>query len=141
MRSILNCDPTRKILNVLNHEGQTALHKAIAKKCEKMVRFLISIERGCDLGLKDKEGKTVLHHACSGPGENEKSVQVVKALLSKCTKKQINEADEGGRTALHIAAIQRLPMITLALVANEETDLQKRDGKRRTALHYATENG
>lgn len=74
-------------------------------------------------------------------GENEKSVAVVKALLSKCNKKQINEADEGGRTALHIAAIQRLPMITLALIANEDTDVQKRDGKRRTALHYATENG
>lgn len=68
VRAILNCDPTRNILNVLNHKGQTALHKAIEKKCEKMVRFLINIERGCDLGLKDQQGKTVLHHACSGPG-------------------------------------------------------------------------
>lgn len=65
----------------------------------------------------------------------------MKALLSKCNKKQINETDEAGRTALHIAAIQRLPFITVALVDHEDTDVQKRDAKRRTALHYAAENG
>lgn len=61
--------------------------------------------------------------------------------MDHCTKEQLNSVDESDRTVLHIAAIHKLPKITEILVSEEKMDVLKVDFRKRTALHYGTENG
>ena len=46
-------------IDVLDHEGNAALHIAIEKKLVPIVQCLVVF--GCDINLKNKDGKTPRH--------------------------------------------------------------------------------
>jgi ankyrin repeat protein len=74
-------------------------------------------------------------------GENEAACQIARKVTNKCDQFHLNQQDTYGRTVLHLAAIERLPKITKIFVENEQVDVLRLDQRKRTALHYATENG
>jgi hypothetical protein len=75
------------------------------------------------------------------PGESESACEILKAILTRCTKSQLDATDSMGRTALHLSAIKRLPCITRILVEEKRTNVLITDDIVRTALHYAAEDG
>lgn len=54
----------------------------------------------------------------------------------------VNEQDELGRTALHVAIeTQQLNIIDLLVVADQKTELKLMDNRGRTPLHAAVKTG
>jgi len=53
----------------------------------------------------------------------------------------LNQTNEIGFTALHLACIYGCPTIVKLLVADKRVDIMKEDKQGRTALFYAALNG
>ena len=82
-------------INAQSSNGWTALMcAAFLKKCE-VFDFLLS--KGADPSLKDKVGRTVLHHASEGG-----DITIIEKCLS--FELDIESKDNDGKTALDIAA-------------------------------------
>ena len=94
--------------------------------------LLYLINRGADVNKKDGRGRTALHYA-SERGD----FKVAEALLSKGA---IDEKAWNQCTPLMLAAERGHIDILLHLI-NHGADVNKKDGRGRTALHYASERG
>jgi ankyrin repeat protein len=116
---------------VMPNLGRTALHRAVSKGNDAVVRMLL--ERGADIVRQDSYGKTALHLAVENGSE-----KVVKVLLEKL--KDPNLTDGLGRTAL-FSAIQAEDELVSKLLLEAAIDVNKRDSTGDVALHIAAELG
>lgn len=130
-------------LDFVNHRGETPLMYAAHGGHLASVIALVE-DRGAgpmaDAGMVDGDGKTVLMHACASG-----HLDLVNLILQnregrhpdlKFPPLDVNQADKGGETALHVAAQegywQLLPSLVLAGANKAAKDI---DGC--TALHAA----
>ncbi|PQE06277.1 ankyrin repeat protein [Rutstroemia sp. NJR-2017a BBW] len=87
----------RADINARDNHQNTALHLVSLLPNEALVRFLL--EKGADVSLTNKTGKTALHHAAWGLGEeSEDTLATVKLLIEHGADKTIR--DDEGKTPL-----------------------------------------
>lgn len=114
-------------INLLDLNGDTALHIAVMKHSNDFVRFLI--DQGADVNCLGSEGLTPLLLACSYF-----NYDIAKRLLEAGAN--VDAADDKGRTALHHACIQeREGMVDLLFQYGAQAD--PRDNSGRTPLRLA----
>jgi|GEM_PF-1952451 len=150
-------------INAQNQLKKTALHLAAEKAQPRMVEFLV--QKGANIHLRDENGYTALHfaaqngnptvvlillsriadvnaanhlkitplHLAVGKGD----IEIARILLQH-EYIQVNAAiDQGGMTALHIAAINgNRPMVELLL--NHNANVHARDRAGYTPRGFAT---
>jgi ankyrin repeat protein len=86
--------------DLLNEDGLNKLHIAAFAGNVEMIHFLV--KQGIDIAQKDKQSKTVLHHACSS-GALEAVKAVIKYLKNLHLVSILDEQDSSGNTGLHVA--------------------------------------
>jgi ankyrin repeat protein len=77
-----------------------AMYRAIALNACGSLRVLLEDERA-DVNLRDQNGRTALHHACTRGHE-----EVVEVLLSHAKNLDVNAKDATGSSALQIALVK-----------------------------------
>lgn len=112
--------------------AQTALHCAIAKDKESMVRLLI--DHGADVMRPDGHGKTALHLAAEHGSEG-----LMRLVIRASPAVDPNVTDYLGRTPL-FSAVQ-FGNEAAAKVLLTMVDVNRKDGMGTTALHLAAECG
>lgn len=120
------------------YEKGTALHRAAAGGCAKIVRFLI--ERGVDVNARDWEKRTPLHFAAA-----EGHVAAIRLLFENGA--DINAQDELGYTPLHVMMTNGgpapdswcIPALKIMLELGPNTELGMFDDNQ-TPLHVAIIN-
>ncbi|MCL5437047.1 MAG: ankyrin repeat domain-containing protein [Candidatus Dependentiae bacterium] len=148
-------------------DGLPQLHKAAGRGYCGLCKFLID-DKKCDVTVKAKEGRTLLHYAALGGNielvtylievkkldiEAKDSIkqpplhnaavrghfEVVKFLIEKGAN--INAQDREGDGVLHNAACGNDPELIAYLVKDKKLDVNVRDFKEKTPLHYAAALG
>ncbi|KAK4343137.1 hypothetical protein RND71_038953 [Anisodus tanguticus] len=108
-------------IDVVDREGQTALHHACFSKKEAVISHLL--RRGADPKVTDMDGVTPLHYAVQAG-----AMQTVKMLIKY--KVDVNVADNEGWTPLHVAMQSRNRDIAKILLVNGADKYRKnKDGK------------
>jgi hypothetical protein len=92
-------------VNTQDTDGRAALHLAAERKDIHLATKLL--DRGADLALTDKQGRTALHTAAAqnprtDKGRSEQAI-VVETLAKRADDKVLNKQDKQGQTALHLA--------------------------------------
>ena len=120
--------------------GQTAVHIAAVFGHLDIVKLLT--ERGANLDLGDRHGRTPFFLACSNG-----NLETARFLLQKMTETErnsINTAMTDGRTPLSKAAgrghVEVVKMLLEKVEAASGVNVQE-TAQRRTALHWAAYNG
>lgn len=120
--------------------GQTAVHIAATFGHLDIVRLLT--ERGANLDLGDKHGRTPFFLACSNG--NLETAQFLLQKMTKTERNSINTAMTDGRTPLSKAAGRGHVEVVKMLLENVESasgvNVQQ-TALKRTALHWAAYNG
>jgi ankyrin repeat protein len=109
-------------INLRNHEGQTALHKASRRDRIDIIHLML--KHGPDVNALDSNGSTPLHLAISE--------RAAGLLLEHGTN--INLRNGQGRTALHKASLRGYPDI-IHLILNHGADVDAQDNDGSTPLH------
>ena len=106
-------------------EGMSALHSSVKKGNGGVMRTIIKRYPGaCE--LLDKKSRTALHLAVESG-----SINAVKILLKELAFGDlINEQDEDGNTAFHLAAINRHYTILAMLAHDRRVDKLAMNGER-----------
>ena len=141
-------------INCLDKHGQTALHYAALRNCERSVETLLS--RGSRIDLKNNDGDTAFDLAMRNGHDkisemiNQRTLyldsEFFKAALNSDFEKaktflaegaDIDNRDESGNTALHHAAANgEVESVAELLKAGADADAKNKD--LYTPLHYAT---
>lgn len=108
-------------IDVVDKEGQTALHHAVFGKKEAVISHLL--RKGANPQVRDTDGVTPLHYAVQVG-----AMQTVKMLIKY--KVDMNVADNEGWTPLHVAMQSRNRDIAKILLVNGADKYRKnKDGK------------
>lgn len=108
-------------IDVVDKEGQTALHHAVFGKKEAVISHLL--RKGASPQVRDTDGITPLHYAVQVG-----AMQTVKMLIKY--KVDVNVADNEGWTPLHVAMQSRNRDIAKILLVNGADKYRKnKDGK------------
>jgi len=118
--------------NATTSNTQTALHCAIFKDKESMVRLLI--DHGADVMRTDGQGKTALHLAAERGSEG-----LMRLVMSASPSVNANVTDYLGRTPLFYAVQYGNEAAVKALLT--KADINWKDAMGTTALHLAAECG
>ena len=135
-----NCELVRYLCEVVNNStsskdkfGNTSLHLACMFGSYQIVRYLID-DKNCETNTKSKQGHVPLYVACV-----QGHLNVVKYMISTghC---DIRVSGLDGENLLHAACCSENLELVQYLVKMEGFDIHQKtkDGKRRTALHYAS---
>lgn len=134
-------------LNMRFENGQNLLHVACAKNFYGLVKLLIKF--GCNEFLRDNFGKTALHYASLN-----NSVSIVRYLVKKNTFKSkisymdktdtlltefLNEQDNEGKTAIHIAVEQNYLETLNVLLSTGLANVNLMDVNAKTPLMISFE--
>lgn len=119
-------------LNLVDNEGNTALHYASLKGNDEVVKLLL--EEGISPAVTNKTGETALAYAVQS-GKTKVCEQLIKA-----DKKQVNVVDKSGNSLLISAVLNgRSDIVSLLLTHNIAVDTK--DKAKKTGLMYASEFG
>ncbi|XP_048239578.1 uncharacterized protein LOC124112111 isoform X2 [Haliotis rufescens] len=122
-------------VNAQDSDGDTALHcSVLSDKPHSHEVIQALVEKGADVRIKNKEGKTPLHHVhCAA---SEQCVECVKLLLPVS---DVNAQDSDGDTALHCSVLSDKPHsheVVQALVEKgADVGIKNKEGE--TPLHCA----
>ncbi|KAG4034424.1 hypothetical protein MFRU_003g03880 [Monilinia fructicola] len=130
-------DATRAIIskypdsvNIQNDESETALHLAIKRNNLEIVKLLVANNDDANIDIRDKDGRTALHYACSSLSNI--SPKCIDLLLQKGAN--IDLKDNDGDTALIFAILRAKKELAEALLLKKaNVDIQNNHGA--TALH------
>lgn len=129
-------EAARKMLEIVNKAGDTALHEAALYNHPQVVKTLIDMDCNYSYGTNNDD-KTPLYLAAEmGHGK------VVSEILNSC--KSPAYQGPGGKTALHAAVLCNDREITRMIASNDKLkDLTKvvDDELGWTPLHYAAQRG
>ncbi|KAI3644010.1 hypothetical protein MP228_010174 [Amoeboaphelidium protococcarum] len=124
------------VMENLNQQDDLGLTSAmLAAQNSSFHQLQALISRGANLQLKDKHGKTVLHHCA----EN-KVTHGVKQVLSVAPE-LLNNKDNYGRTCLHLACLDGNIAIVYYLLTIDQGIINEKDDSDRTLLHCAAISG
>ncbi|KAJ3042927.1 hypothetical protein HDV00_006234 [Rhizophlyctis rosea] len=116
-------------LDVQNHIGKTALHYADIHLAKLLA------EKGADINRKDSEGLTpLIHHAHAGRVD-------IAILLVETGRADVNAADLGQRTCLHLSGFRGYRELVGALIRSGKADLERTTMRGNTPLHAASDAG
>ena len=118
-------------INIQNKDGETLLHlscKVVNSYSTYIVEFLV--KSGADLMIVDAHKQLPLHAAASRP----KSLKMVKLC---CLQNLVDQQDEAGNTALHIACIHSKLEIASFLLTEMKFSPTISNGKGQTPFHCA----
>ena len=132
-------------LNIKNKRGQTPLHLATLREQGNVVRRLMS--GGANLELRDKDGNTALHIACTKGLSTMADILLKPINYSELDNKydvpyqqipqNLNLVNYEGLNCLHLAVNIRNNLIVAKLL-HKEADVNSKDGKTgRSILHTA----
>jgi ankyrin repeat protein len=117
-------------INMRNHEGQTALHKASSRRDDIVIMYLI-LKHHPDVNALDNNGSIALHLAISD-ANSWYARRAVGLLLEHGAN--INLRNGQGQTALHSASLRGYPNI-IHLILNHGADVDAQDNDGSTPLH------
>jgi len=117
-------------INQRNSLGQTPI--MLFSKIGDVEKAQDLAEKGADLSLRCKEGKSILHYAC----RNSENIHLVKFLIEQQDCKT-NKRDSQGREPLYEAVMSNSPEIVKFLLEKGARMSAKIDGK--TYLHIAAQ--
>ena len=118
-------------INIQNKDRETLLHlscKIVNSYSTYIVEFLV--KSGADLKIVDAHKQLPLHAAASRP----KSLKMVQLC---CLQNQVDQQDEAGNTALHIACIHSQFEVASYLLTEMECSPAISNGKGQTPFHCA----
>ncbi|KAL4905005.1 hypothetical protein BDW74DRAFT_168138 [Aspergillus multicolor] len=96
-----------------------------------VVEFLI--QKGAEVGLRDKSGKTALHKAVVAG-----SADLVELLIQNGAS--VDDADDLGHSALHLCVVSE-SLEAMEVLLRYDADVNLRDGRGHTVLHLAAQYG
>ena len=127
--------------------GRTTLHYACRFGCITVAKYLVN--EYTNPNLKDKDGMTPLHHACSCKtsvawkaalvGQN-KHMEVIRFLVEECNS-SLETTSNTGCTPLHIASGQENLAVIKHLVQHYKCNPSVTNNHGDTALHIACRAG
>ncbi|XP_077216950.1 ankyrin repeat family protein [Tasmannia lanceolata] len=125
MDKLLECGV---LIDAVDKDGLTALHKAVIGKKEAVISHLL--RKGANPHVRDTDGVTPLHYAVQVG-----AMQTVKLLIKY--KVDINVADNEGWTPLHVAIQSRCRNIAKVLLVNgADKTRRNQDGKTPLDLSF-----
>jgi ankyrin repeat protein len=108
-------------------EGKGLLHHAIERRRENVVPYLLS--QGLLPNLKDNQGKTALMYAARGISTGP-DMRMMKTLLDFMGGEGLDERDNMGHTALHLAVYHGRPAnVRALLVAGADPTIMDNQGR------------
>ena len=117
-------------VNLQDHQGYTALHRAVESKNFGAVGCLVLLNKGADVNLQDHQGYTALHYAVK-----RKNFDTVSCLVHNGA--DVNLFTSYKHTPLMLACkSHNVEAINFLLNKGADVNLQDRDGK--SALHFAS---
>ena len=129
-------------IHAVSPSGQNVLHLAATVSSSSvalpLVKWLV-MEQGVDVFLKDKSGRTALHHACRtgivlNDDEPVEGGTVVKMLLEHFPE-LCHERDANGRIPLHYAVKDNF--VAMVTLIEKGSNMMATDIDNRSPLHYA----
>ncbi len=131
LNAVIELTATGVSLNIVNENGETLLHKALATGNEDIAEFLIS--KGAKLDTRNEFGRTPLHIAA------EKN-QCISARLIIINGGKVDIQDNFGFTPLHIAAKHDHQDIAELLISHG-ADVKQKDRSGKNPLDMAKLTG
>ena len=139
-------------MNVEDAYGDTPLHEAIVKECDKITDMLCSLAAKSnknldfkplslpDFTIKNKRGFNALHYAAL-----KGNLAATKSILSASSKQNNNKniidlKKDDGYTALHLACLNGHKNVANYLIENN-ANLEVTDNRGQTVLHSAVHQG
>lgn len=119
-------------INVYDKDGDNALTYGVAVNQANIVHLLLKF--GADYKLIDKKGRTYLHHAAVFG-----HLAMVKFFLKKGLSLN-DRGDDGNTVLLEAAENDHMNIVEYILNGDEAFDINARNKKGYTALHYAVQN-
>lgn len=120
-----------RYIDAANRDGNTALHLAVLNGTERILSLVA--QSGIDADAKNRGGSTALHLAVQSG-----NARLIRILLEEA-QCGINVPDNGGQTALILAAIRRDSAL-VSLLRDYGADGTIRDKSGRTYLDYMEES-
>ena len=100
---------TPRIINITDTAGRSAIFDFLSSR--DCINLLIA--NGAHIDVKDKQGKTLLHHAC-----REDQPDTLQLLLDKCKKPLLMQRDDKGVTPLDEALESKSAQCAILVLSN-----------------------
>ena len=127
---------TRYNINRQDNDGDTILHRVVKNNSGYALDKIRKLSgTNLNMGIKDNEGNTALHAAVV----SENKLWTVKGLLDYQDKFNINETNDMGDTALHIACRHHHSIVKVLCLSTIDMQIKNNDG--RIALLIAAQSG
>jgi E3 ubiquitin-protein ligase mind-bomb len=120
-------------INAQDEEGLSALHWAIQCKSKTAVKELLK-HKDVDVNVKDKDNFTPLHSATLWSNI---PIDLFRTILEKSTN--VNAQAQNGHTALRLALRKENETAVKELLKHKDVDVNLKNNKNQTALHFAAE--
>jgi len=125
-------------VNAKDSNGKTALHLAVERAANLSWGFVRRIlTKGADVNLKDARGKTALHIACDN---NTEAQAVIRTILKRAKRVELNAVDSNNATPLHIAALRGRTDACETLIDNG-AKINAKDKNGHTPAYHAVRAG
>ncbi|USN50942.1 MAG: ankyrin repeat domain-containing protein [Myxococcales bacterium] len=114
-------------------QGNTALHLAIVRKEKDAVIALL--EGGANPNIKENSNSFTPLHLAASAGQ----IEVIEALIK--SRAEVDEQDDQGNTALHLAIVRKEKDAVIALLEGGANPNIKENSNSFTPLHLAANTG